>query len=162
MVDAPGSCGCRRVPRRQLGGIEFTEERSKYDRSARAHDNAINPDHDIARWPNNRSTHDRSHDRTTIAPFIITTDNDYGDAYNIVFGVSSRRHEQFSLSGVPGPRNSGLYRYKPQTNVWTTLASMSVARGGLAAVYLNRKVYALGGLLKTNLEPIKRGSRGGW
>ena len=36
-------------------------------------------------------------------------------------------------------------RYDPVTNTWETLASMSVARNGVASAVLNGKLYAIGG-----------------
>jgi N-acetylneuraminic acid mutarotase len=56
--------------------------------------------------------------------------------------------------GFDGPPNSGgwsaaLEAYDPATNTWTTKAPMPTARGHFAAVALNGRIYAIGGVRDT-------------
>ncbi len=57
-------------------------------------------------------------------------------------GTALGKH--FAIGGRTGP-TAANEQFDPSTTLWTTKASMSMARGGLGAASFNDKIYAVGG-----------------
>ena len=57
-------------------------------------------------------------------------------------GLAFGKH--YAIGGRTGP-NADVEEYDPVAQVWTTRASMSVARGGVGAASWGNKIYAVGG-----------------